>query len=588
MKMFATVFVTICVGLSAHGVQATVEDDEVNCQPQHVHLAYGAAADQLSVVWATNGTCSTEVSYSTSPWSHGTTVSGSSHVYTDHNLRGLHNLHKAMLTGLKESTTYFYRPTSNNIGRGPFYFKTPPFSGDWSPELLVIGDLGPHDDLLPVLSEVALTGQYHAALQLGGLTSHFADANGTRGDNLMNALEHIGAFMPFMTSPGHNETADGQHPAYRNRFAMPGSLWPIPKDKLWYSFNLGPVHYISYCTDIFFHGDQTIQNAQYKWLVRDLSEANTAREKQPWIVAFGHHPMYCTGVTGDEDCAKNKSLVRTGLEETLYYYGVDLILQSHSQSYERFNPLFKGVVLSSNYSDPRAPVQITIGAASDTVQAATTAATPTTDSDDGNTTSTTSNATVVSEIEERTAFRMVNGTRPTYGRLHVVNATHAHWELLAGSAEGLRKAGEVLDSFWLVQEQHGKFQLSDLPDDVEQKIDENLVAGGGKPGVLNVHDPERDTKNMLAADDSRRLIIGASFGAFVVLLVIIVVAIKLRRRGQRRVARRWDSMDYKYGKTKLYAPTNDEEDEDDDFKEDNDFEVDIPDGSQTTKLINGK
>ena len=80
---------------------------------------------------------------------------------------------------------------------------------------------------------------------------------------------------------------------------------------------------------------------------------------------------------------------------------------------------------------------------------------------------------------EMTAFKMVNGTRPTYGRLHVINATHAHWELLAGSSEGTgserSEAGEVLDSLWLVQEHHGKFQLSDLPDDVEKKIDKNLV-----------------------------------------------------------------------------------------------------------------
>ena len=53
------------------------------------------------------------------------------------------------------------------------------FTQDWSPELLVVGDLGPHFQLLPTLSEVALTGQYSAMLQLGGLSSYLADVNGT-------------------------------------------------------------------------------------------------------------------------------------------------------------------------------------------------------------------------------------------------------------------------------------------------------------------------------------------------------------------------------------------------------------------------
>ena len=82
---------------------------------------------------------------------------------------------------------------------------------------------------------------------------------------------------------------------------------------------------------------------------------------------------------------------------------------------------------------------------------------------------------------------MVNGTQPTYGRLHVINTTHAHWELLAGSSEGggsdKKEAGAVLDSLWLVQEHHGKFQLSDLPDDVEHKIDQNLVRPDGQGNI---------------------------------------------------------------------------------------------------------
>ena len=75
------------------------------------------------------------------------------------------------------------------------------------------------------------------------------------------------------------------------------------------------------------------------------------------------------------------------LEETLYYYGVDLMLQSHKHSYERLYPLFKGVVLSNNYTNPRAPVQITIGAASANHVEATILAPPTNASNASNVTS---------------------------------------------------------------------------------------------------------------------------------------------------------------------------------------------------------
>ena len=44
---------------------------------------------------------------------------------------------------------------------------------------MVVGDLGPHSQTLPWLSETALTGQYNAVLQLGGLSTYFSDANGT-------------------------------------------------------------------------------------------------------------------------------------------------------------------------------------------------------------------------------------------------------------------------------------------------------------------------------------------------------------------------------------------------------------------------
>lgn len=36
------------------------------------------------------------------------------------------------------------------------------------------------------------------------------------------------------------------------------------------------------------------------------------RAKRPWIITYGHRPMYCSDDDGD-DCLNNESLVRTGL-----------------------------------------------------------------------------------------------------------------------------------------------------------------------------------------------------------------------------------------------------------------------------------
>ena len=51
------------------------------------------------------------------------------------------------------------------------------------------------------------------------------------------------------------------------------------------------------------------------------------------------------------------------LEDVFYHYGVDIVLQAHEHNYERLYPVYRGVVVSTNYTNPRAPVQIISGAA---------------------------------------------------------------------------------------------------------------------------------------------------------------------------------------------------------------------------------
>ncbi|KAL8570591.1 hypothetical protein ACOMHN_008948 [Nucella lapillus] len=130
--------------------------------PHHVHLSLGEAPDQVNVMWSTRSPCRvTKVMYGTSPWQLQFKVTGTSANFTGpHSVRGLRHLHRATLTGLQEGKTYFYRPMCNRIGSGPFYFKSPNAHTNWSPRVMVSGDLGTGSQLLPLLSQRALSGQF--------------------------------------------------------------------------------------------------------------------------------------------------------------------------------------------------------------------------------------------------------------------------------------------------------------------------------------------------------------------------------------------------------------------------------------------
>ena len=35
---------------------------------------------------------------------------------------------------------------------------------------------------------------------------------------------------------------------------------------------------------------------QYEWLENDLKVANANRSNAPWVIAYHHRPLYCTGI----------------------------------------------------------------------------------------------------------------------------------------------------------------------------------------------------------------------------------------------------------------------------------------------------
>lgn len=224
---------------------------------------------------------------------------------------------------------------------------------------------------------------------------------------------------------------------YRARFSMPGG-----SENLFFSFDLGPVHFISITTEVYYFLQYGIKPLvmQYQWLEKDLAEATKPenRAKRPWIVTFGHRPMYCSNDNGD-DCSNHETVVRKGLpivdffglEELFYKNGVDVEIWAHEHSYERLWPIYDYKVYNGSkefpYVNPKAPVHLVTGSAG---------------CKEGR-------EPFFKHIPEWSAYHSQDYG---YTRMTAVNKTHMYFEQVSDD-----KNGDIIDQFWVVKDKHGSY-----------------------------------------------------------------------------------------------------------------------------------
>lgn len=129
--------------------------------------------------------------------------------------------------------------------------------------------------------------------------------------------------IPFLPAVGNHDYGNtrerekglARYGVYRSVFRRPP----------YYSFDAGPVHFVSLDTNRAF-GIQAAAGLeeQAAWLAADL-----AASKQPWKIVFCHVQLYSSPPHGDH------ALLRRVLEPVLKEGGADLVLQGHSHLYER-------------------------------------------------------------------------------------------------------------------------------------------------------------------------------------------------------------------------------------------------------------
>lgn len=261
------------------------------------------------------------------------------------------------------------------------------------------------------------------------------------GDEFMRQIEPIAAYLPYMTCPGnHEQKSNFSH--YKNRFTMPernGQLDELGLD-MYYSFNIGPVHFISINTEYYYFMEYGFHQIirQYLWLENDLKIASSQenREKRPWIIIYGHRPMYCSDQDND-DCTRFTTRTRIGvpllhifgLEELMMRYNVDLAIWAHEHDWERLWPVYdwkvkNGTTTSGDpYTNPKAPVHIITGSAGNRERHESWLPWP-----------------------DVTAFRAMDYG---YTRLNALNGTHLQIQQVSDDQNG-----KIIDEFFLINHDH--------------------------------------------------------------------------------------------------------------------------------------
>jgi len=272
--------------------------------------------------------------------------------------------HIVRIGGLNPDTKYWYsigtstavlQQTSNN-----YFLTLPPANTTRKLRFAAFGDCGNNStnqvNVKNALLSYTGANDIDAWLLLGDNAYSF----GTDAEYQTNFFDVYAGDMlrniKLYPAPGNHDYGNSsantglRNMPYHLNFTVPrsGEIGGIPSGvSNYYSFDIGPVHFISLDSYGMEDGNTTkmydTSGAQATWLKADL-QANTRR----WTIAYWHHPPY-TKTSHNSDTELDLVAVREKFIRILERYGVDLILCGHSHGYER-SYLLKGFY--NTYASP--------------------------------------------------------------------------------------------------------------------------------------------------------------------------------------------------------------------------------------------
>ena len=249
--------------------------------------------------------------------------------------------HEVLLTGLSQSTLYYYSigNTAFTLAGGSSYnLQTSPIPGSISfTRMWIVGDSGTANSNAMAVRDAyknEFTGPDRADMMI--MLGDNAYSTGTEAeyqaavfDMYPEILRQTPVWSAIGNHDGSTSVPPGESVPYYNIFTLPslGESGGVPSgSEAYYSYDYANIHFVvldSYQTN------RSVGGAMLTWLTNDLA-ANT----KEWLIAFWHHPPYTKG-SHNSDTEGNLIDMRTNALPILDAYGVDLVLSGHSHSYER-------------------------------------------------------------------------------------------------------------------------------------------------------------------------------------------------------------------------------------------------------------
>eukprot|EP00884_Botryococcus_braunii_P018295 jgi/Botrbrau1/5149/Bobra.0172s0021.1 len=357
-------------GAKIVGTSAPITMRDVN-EPLQGRLVLTGKTGELRVLWTSKESDTPRVYWGRvkADWEGSVTASSSPITFEgDCAALGPQTLNQAVLTGLKPSTTYFYKFGDVRWYFTPIYnFTTPPEVGsDVSAKALFFADAGQ----APSDGAWGPGGRQEGSLETAtALASALASGfsllvNG--GDLVLQQsplawdtfFDEFGASLqmaPLQVSASPTSTAPGCRSSLTlaQRFAPPGVASGAA---LYYSYNFGPMHFLHYDSS----QDLSPSSAQYSFLEADMRGVD--RSKTPWLVVVGSQPVF---PPSGLDAAAASSL-----QSLFQAQRVDLVLQGHDNWYQR------AISKSSGTAPGGGPVYVVAGNAGTAADAPSQAAGP--------------------------------------------------------------------------------------------------------------------------------------------------------------------------------------------------------------------